>query len=207
MRSAIEVGSGHAHIPRRRRPSGGPGLAAGALMMTALLAACGGGGKPTNSLTATSTVGGTSAPPTTSATPTPVLTATQAKIVDQYRAFWAAVEQASATNDVNSAALRATAAGNEFVGLVDNMVKDSGAGTTHRGTVDLDPGVPVVASDGLSATLRDCQDSSHFLPYRNGELVAPGVARRDGVVATLWLVNGVWKVVGAVVTTGRCDGT
>jgi hypothetical protein len=191
----------------RRPPLRRPGLAIAAATATLLLAACGTGGKPINSLTPAPATSPTTRSTATPSTTAPALTPTQQTIVARYRLFWSTVEQVEATNDYNSPALSDVATSDQLIALIDNMIKDNGQGITHKGTVILNPGVPVIASDGLSARLKDCQDGKDFLPYRNGQLVGPGVPRDDGVTATMWLVKGVWKVAATDFTVGRCDGT
>ncbi|MBL7495276.1 hypothetical protein I6A84_25915 [Frankia sp. CNm7] len=211
MRSAdkaIDIRPGSSRTTHLR-PTGQAGLVAVALAVALALAGCAGSDEPTDSLGSTPPAPASTAAtaPTSTEPSAPPMTAEQRDIVERYRLYWRTVEQVLATNDVDSPALRDVATSNQLITLIEKMIKNEAEGITVQGTVVLDPGVPVIADGGLSASLRDCQDGSGWLPYHDGKVDGVGVPRRDGVAVTLWLVDEVWKVAATVFTEGRCDET
>lgn len=165
------------------------------VVIAAMLSGCQGGGK--------------SAPPET--TPTTAVSATQldsrttaeAAVLSVYRAFWDAVVVAGRTADWQSPRLAEHASGQALQEVRDHYRALRAAGLVDLGTVELHP--KVVDLGARTATVNDCVDVSRFLRH-DAKTLEPRETpdlRPDAGVATLTLIDGVWKVTRTV-RRGKC---
>lgn len=134
-------------------------------------------------------------PPSRSPTPAPATNPADAAVVAAYRNATAAFVHAGQTMNPDDPELPATMSGQELSTVTKNLLVDKAGGLVARGDITLtDP--HVVANDGQTATLRDCQYSGILLVDAKTGQGAPGVANGPqyiAVTATFVLTNGVWK--------------
>ena len=136
-----------------------------------------------------------SSPPSRSPISSPAANADDAAVVAAYRSATAAFVHAGQTMNPDDPALLATMSGQELSTVTKNLLIDKAGGLVARGDVTLtDP--HVVANDGQTATLRDCQYSGILLVDAKTGQGAPGVANGPqdiAITATFVFTNGVWK--------------
>lgn len=92
----------------------------------------------------------------------------------------------------------------QLQGVRANLLADQQQGIVGRGATTLHPKITAVSA--TSATVVDCAYSATELVYRaTGKPVPPVTPpENDGVVATLVLSGGTWKVSKQTVTDGTC---
>ncbi|MFC3689245.1 hypothetical protein [Aquipuribacter hungaricus] len=182
--------------------------AAAALSVAMVLGACTSGerdglnlGDPTaTSSTADSTVGADPAPssavPSASVQPSAaVVSAEEQAVLDAYRAFWAALDQAQADPPRSQDYLAPVATGAQFEQTNSAIKADFLAGEESVGSPLLAPRVASI--DGDIAVVHDCQDTREAVrrDVETGEVLLVGMAE-DSVESTLKRVDGTWKVAG-----------
>lgn len=145
-------------------------------------------------------------PPSRSPTPAPATNPADAAVVAAYRNATAAFVHAGQTMNPDDPELAATMSGQELSTVTKNLLIDRAGGLVARGDITLtDP--HVVANDGQTATLRDCQYSGILLVDARTGQGAPGVANGPqyiAVTATLTSKDGVWRVASEDLKVGVC---
>ena len=121
-----------------------------------------------------------------------------------YRASWNAFEHALADANPNDPLLAATMVGPQLQGVKANLYADQRQGIVGRGTFALHP--KLTSMSATTATVVDCAYSTAALVYQDTGKPVPPVTppENDGVVSTLVLSGGMWKVLKQTVTDGKC---
>lgn len=166
------------------------------------LASCGGSPDASPS-TSASTVPKLST--TTSATaPASTTTSEAATVLRAYRSAWAAFEHAAADADPGDPELAATMVAPQLTGVRANLLADQQRGYVGRGTTTLHPKITALSAN--TATVVDCAYSTAVLVYAQTGKQVPPITQpeNDGVVSTLVLSGGTWKVAKQTVTDGKC---
>lgn len=166
------------------------------VMLLSLLAACGGDGDKASTATDASSepakVLGTVVT-ATSTTSTTLLPADQ-KVVDSYRAMWAAVRRALDPPDPASAGLAATHTGPALDAVVTQVQTVHARGAVMRGPVELHP--KVISRTETEATIEDCiVDKGHMFDPETGKRIdtdQPDVVYNHATTRMV-LVDGTWK--------------
>ncbi|MFC3687299.1 hypothetical protein [Aquipuribacter hungaricus] len=124
------------------------------------------------------------------------VSADEQAVLDAYRAFWAALDQAQADPPRSQDYLAPVATGAQFEQANGAIKADFLAGEISEGSPVLRN--PTVASiDGDTAVVHDCQDTRGAVrkDIETGEVLLIGMAE-DSVEQTLQRVDGTWKVSG-----------
>ncbi|MGJ7442960.1 hypothetical protein [Aquipuribacter sp. MA13-6] len=177
------------------------------LLGVMVLAGCSGGGGSEEGLDLSTppTAAPTTASATASAEPTgdlpaveptaPAETATpeEAAVLDAYRAFYAAVDEANADPQQSQVYLEPVSTGAQFEQTNGAIKADFLAGEVVVGSPVMDPRVASLG-DG-EAVVQDCQDTRGVI-LQDEETQEPLVVGQfpDSVQTTLTLVDGAWKV-------------
>lgn len=167
-----------------------------ALLMGVVLAAAACGGVASSSGSGSTTTDST----VTSTTSDP----TSVAVLKAYRAAWTAFEQAAADANPDDPALATTMVAPQLTGVKGNLLADQQQGIVGTGTTTLHPKITELSA--TSATVVDCVYSTAELVYKvTGKPVPPVTPpENDGVVSTLALIGGTWKVSKQIVTDGKC---
>lgn len=136
----------------------------------------------------------TGSSPTASASPTPATE--QQAILGQYRTFWASLTPVSRMPATQRrAALAPYTIDPELKSLVAGMANISAKGQVFYGAHRPRATQASLSSDGKTAVINDCQDSTKTGLARRSDMapLTRGVVRNH-VVVTMKKVAGVWKV-------------
>lgn len=130
-----------------------------------------------------------SAPPTEA----PTVSAEEQAVLDAYRGFYAALDQAQADPARSQEYLEPVATGAQFETTNAAVKANLIAGVESFGSPVLNP---VVASiEGTTAVVQDCQDTSGVGTRRIGTTEPLTIGRNpDSAETTLQLVDGAWRV-------------
>jgi hypothetical protein len=131
--------------------------------------------------------------PTPSPSPTETVSAQEQEILDQYRGFYKALDQARREPERASEILAPYAAGEQLEQASSSILGAAMAGQEPYGEVVLHPEVARI--DGDTAVVEDCQDTSGSGLTQNGRPVTVGY-EEDSVLTTL--IRGEdnqWRVV------------
>jgi hypothetical protein len=114
-----------------------------------------------------------------------------------YLGMWQAYVAAARTADYQAPSLDHYAAGAALSVLTNGLYQEHQQGVVTLGQPAFDPAVTVVNASGgvdAQADVTDCADSSRWLNYRSGKLVAGQPRGRRRIIARLQPFDGVWKV-------------
>lgn len=192
-------------MPHGRRWGGGATVVA-ALAGLCLLSGC--SNSPTSADSGAHSTSTSSIPPVSSSAPTTVTPTTTTSpalaVLSAYRASWAAFEHALADANPEDPELPATMVDPQLQSVKANLLADQREGIVGRGPTTLHP--KITALSATSATVVDCAYSTAELVYQaTGKPVPPITPpENDGVISTLVLSGGAWKVSKQIVTDGKC---
>ncbi|MFL6076828.1 MAG: hypothetical protein ACJ73S_25825 [Mycobacteriales bacterium] len=105
-------------------------------------------------------------------------------VLDAYLAFWKAYVQASATDNADSPALRASMTAAGFTGVRGTLSSAAAAGLTQKGPIVLNPRLDITRNAAVRI-IDDCVDLSKVKVYKNGQDSQPGPAAPQPFVARL----------------------
>lgn len=178
----------------RIRRTGGPTVFVG-LFALALLSGCS---------SSHGDARGADHPSTTSASLTTSPNSQVSAVLAAYRASWTAFEHAAADANPNDPELVATMVDPQLQSVKAIFLVDQQQGIVGRGEFTFHP--KVTALSATSATVVDCAYSTAELVYKaTGKPVPPVTPpENDGVMSTLVLSGGSWKVSKQIVTDGKC---
>lgn len=111
--------------------------------------------------------------------------------------MWQAYVVAARTADYRAPSLDHYAAGTALSVLTNGLYQEHQQGVVTLGQPTFDPAVTVAAASGGEAgraDVTDCADSSHWLNYHAGKLIAGQPTGRRRIIARLQPLDGVWKV-------------
>jgi hypothetical protein len=114
-----------------------------------------------------------------------------------YLGMWQAYVADARTADYQAPGLDHYAAGGALSTLTHALYQEHRDGDVTLGQPVLHPAVTLVKGSGGSVTqadVTDCADSSHWLNYHDGKLIAGQDARDRHIIARLQPFNGTWKV-------------
>ena len=112
--------------------------------------------------------------------------------------MWQAYVAAARTANDQAPGLDHYAAGGALSTLTHALYQEHQDGDVSLGQPVLHPAVTLVTGSGgdvTQANVTDCADSSHWLNYHDGKLIAGQDVRRRYIVARLQPFNGTWKVI------------
>ena len=171
---------------------------AGIASLSLVASACGGSNSAAPQTTPAKPSTTASAPTTTTTDPNTTA------VLQAYRASWSAFEQALADANPNAPTLAATMVDPQLQGVRANLLSDQIHGMIGRGTFALHP--KITSLTATMATVVDCAYSTAELVYKaTGKPVPPITPpENDGVISTLVLTGGMWKVSKQTVMDGSC---
>lgn len=187
---------------RHDRRDGGATVVAALISVCALAGCSHSNGDVVGHPTTTSAPSAATTP--TKAASSTTTTGTASAVLSAYRASWSAFEHALADANPTDPLLAATMVDPQLQGVTANLYADQRQGIVGRGTFVLHP--KIASMSATTATVDDCAYSTAALVYQStGKLVPPVTPpENDGVVATLVLSGGTWKVYKQSVTDGKC---
>lgn len=172
-------------------------ITAATFLLVILAAACGSAPASSDATSTTTRAANAGGTPTT-------VRSSASRVLEAYRAAWAAFEHAAADANADDPELATTMVDPQLQGVKANLFADQRQGIVGRGSFTLHP--KVTALTATTATVVDCAYSTAELVYANSGKPVPPITppENDGVQSTLVLSGGSWKVSKQTVTDGKC---